>query len=76
MSRRQEYWQDLRIIHSATSKWNRRMSFTAAREWVLAYQDDIVTGHNQHTAAQRAYDYLVYNSRSTLVSRSEMQWTY
>lgn len=41
MSRRQQYWQDLFIIRSATGSLNRRMSFLAAHEWVAAYMDDI-----------------------------------
>jgi triphosphoribosyl-dephospho-CoA synthetase len=73
MTRRQEYWQDLRIIRSATGTLNRRMSFAAAREWVMAYTDDITIGHDQPTACQRAYDYLVCNKRQTLISKSEVR---
>lgn len=76
MTKRQQYWQDLFIIRSATGSLNRRMSFAAAAEWVSAYQDDIQLGHDQRAATQRAYDYLTYNKHSTLVSRSELQWTY
>lgn len=74
MSRRQQYWQDLFIIRSATGSLNRRMSFLAAHEWVAAYMDDIQAGHDQRAAIQRSYDYLVYNRNLTMVSRSE-QWT-
>lgn len=75
MSARQAYWQNLRIIHSATGSWHRRMSFAAAHEWVSAYEDDIQAGHDQRSASNRAYDYLVYNRNHTMVSRSELAWT-
>lgn len=74
MSRRQAYWQDLRIIHSATGIWMRRMSFQAASCWVYAYTAEIRTGYEQTAAVQRAYDGLVYNKHCTLVSKGELQW--
>ncbi len=72
-SRRQQYWQDLFIIRSATGKLNRKMSFAAASEWVAAYQNDIQVGHNAENASQRAYDFLVYNKNWTLISKGELQ---
>lgn len=72
-TKRQLYWQDLFIIRSATGQLNRRMSFAAAAEWVAAYQNDIQVGHNQQSAAQRAYDYLAYNKNWTLISKGELQ---
>lgn len=72
MTKRQQHWQDLFIIRSATGKLNRRISFAAASEWVAAYQNDIELGHDQKSASQRAYDFLVYNKHATLISKGEV----
>lgn len=78
MTKRQQYWQDLFIIRSATGELNRRMSFAAASEWVAAYTEDVRIGYEQEAASQRAYDYLVFNKRQTLISKAEVKgyaWT-
>jgi hypothetical protein len=74
MTKRQEYWMHLRIIHTVTGVWNRRMSFQAAHEWVNAYTYEVTTGYDKSAAMQRAYDYLTYNKRMTLVSKGELAW--
>lgn len=73
MTRRQAYWQDLRIIHSATGVWVRRMSFRGAHEWVSAYTGESERSYAQDMAAQRAYDLIATNSKGTYVPLGEVK---
>jgi hypothetical protein len=60
MTRRQQYWQDLFIIRSATGTLNRRLTFLEASQWVYAYTAEVRRGYEQKDAAERATDCLWY----------------